>query len=214
MVDVELMLPRETFFGAYPKLVEGAKRLILFQAMHGPSEPGANFKWQSAFRWFMRYIHTLCPLLAVAELWVGGHRLASWSAEVVAVLCFSIAYLSWNFSIWWLTKVPPYPLQKRIWEKRRRYVVCLYGLLVGFLVALLGYTRVLRYELPRMDQCKAILGGLPGVCPALLSLPIVFIVWSSTGLFPGKVAIGKMQGIDPEVVKRGWAASGRSWEQG
>eukprot|EP00933_Yihiella_yeosuensis_P073467 TRINITY_DN82171_c0_g1_i1.p1 TRINITY_DN82171_c0_g1~~TRINITY_DN82171_c0_g1_i1.p1 ORF type:complete len:393 (-),score=42.16 TRINITY_DN82171_c0_g1_i1:392-1405(-) len=198
LADPGLMANAEFIFPAEIGLKPEMKRHLLFQAMFGPTDPYPECSWQTAFRWFMRYIHTLCPLLLLVESMLVLHRPAQPQVEFGVCFIFISCYLSWNFFCWWLLRTPPYPLQRRIGDLGIPGAVACYAALVVFGLTLLVYSRRFRFATGDGDSL------------AMLALPIIYVCWATIGLSPFKVKLAEAQGLNSDLIFRGWAVCGKS----
>ncbi|OLP85147.1 hypothetical protein AK812_SmicGene33886 [Symbiodinium microadriaticum] len=190
LIDPALMAPVDVMFPAEYRLTPELKQHLLFGAMFGPSDPDPRCSWQTPFRLFMQYIHTLCPLLLVVDMALGDHPLNKSSLEINATVGFAYSYLAWNFFCWWLLRTPPYPLQKRFFELGIPWAVFAYAVLTIFALSMCAYSRWIR----------AVSGWL-GV-----SVLAAAVSWASTGLWPWKGAVARFQGLDPAVLQHGWSS--------
>lgn len=194
LIDPGLMAPVDVILPPRYQLCPDFKQHLLFGAMFGPTDPEPACRWQTPFRLFMQYIHTLCPLLLVVDMMVAQHSLGPADMEINTTLCFAWCYLSWNLFCWWLLQTPPYPLQKRFFELGAAWAVFAYSVLSIFAMALCIYTRWVRAA-----------GGALGA-----SFSVALVIWASTGLQPWRGELARFQGLDPEVLVKGWQAGGRS----
>jgi len=190
LIDPALMAPVDVMFPAEYRLTPELKQHLLFGAMFGPSDPDPRASWQTPFRLFMQYIHTLCPLLLVVDTALGDHPLNKSSLEINATVGFAYSYLAWNFFCWWLLRTPPYPLQKRFFELGIPWAVFAYAVLTIFALSMCAYSRWIR----------AVSGWL-GV-----SILAAVVSWASTGLWPWKGAVARFQGLDPALLQHGWSS--------
>ncbi|CAK9070786.1 unnamed protein product [Durusdinium trenchii] len=194
LVDPALMAPVDVILPAHYQLTPDFKQHLLFGAMFGPTDPEPACSWQTPFRLFMQYVHTLCPLLMVADMMVAEHPLGQADMEINATLCFALGYLAWNFFCWWLLQTPPYPLQKRFFELGVPWALFAYSVLSIFAMSLCIYIRWVR-------AVGGIFGG---------ALSVALVCWASTGLQPWRGELARIQGLDPEVLMQGWQSGGRS----
>eukprot|EP00434_Breviolum_minutum_P032295 symbB.v1.2.028557.t1/scaffold3038.1/size64864/2 len=144
LIDPALMAPVDVILPPRIQLCPDFKQHLLFGAMFGPTDPEPDCRWQTPFRLFMQYIHTLCPLLLVIDMMLVQHSLGPADMEINATLCFAWCYLSWNLFCWWLLQTPPYPLQKRFFELGVPWAVFAYAVLSIFAMSLCIYTRWVR----------------------------------------------------------------------
>ncbi|CAK9079729.1 unnamed protein product [Durusdinium trenchii] len=198
LVDPALMAPVDVILPAHYQLTPDFKQHLLFGAMFGPTDPEPACSWQTPFRLFMQYVHTLCPLLMVADMMVAEHPLGQacgcWQTFRSNQTWWTNGYLAWNFFCWWLLQTPPYPLQKRFFELGVPWALFAYSVLSIFAMSLCIYIRWVR-------AVGGIFGG---------ALSVALVCWASTGLQPWRGELARIQGLDPEVLMQGWQ-SGRSF---
>lgn len=195
--DPALIVPVDDILPPHLRLTPLAKRANLYAMVFGPSDPRPDCKWQKGVRTFMRYLHTFVPLLLFAEAALVRHLPRSWDLELRAMLMFVACYLAWNFSCWWLLKAPPYPLQKRIHDLGMNSAVVCYLGLAAFAISLLAYTCYLRRA-----------GDIASW--SLASIPVIYILWATSGLYPFHLRVAQFQHVDPAIILHGWDSIGVS----
>lgn len=184
LIDPSLILPVHVLLPGQDAS-SAQVRLHLFRLVFGPVDPNPHIGGaQKAFLDFMRYIHTYCPLLPVVEAALIAHTPCTLELELAAMLAVALGYVGWNFFCWWLLREAPYPLQLRVYRCGTKRALVFYVVLVFYAASLILHCRLLR----RADGA---------VARTLAALPILGIIWSTSGLRPFKAALARYQGVDP-----------------
>lgn len=194
LVSPLLMVPIDLIFPKKLQLTQEYQHHLMFCAMLGPSDPIPECSWQTPFRRFMQYIHTLCPLLLVVDARVADHSPSNAALEFGAAIIWAICYLSWNLFCWWLLRVAPYPLQKRFYQRGLLQCLLAYVVLVVFASLLCAHARHIR-------SAESWLAVVP---------PTAIVLWMTVGLAPFKGTVARLQGLDPGLVFQGWASGSKS----
>lgn len=174
MFDPEKIVPGED-----PKSVK--VRCALFQCVFKPIGV-EHHKDLKTLTMFMQYLHTFVPMLPVVEALLVAHPPGEMGLELGCMFAYFLAYLCWNMFCWWLLKVAPYPLQKKLWQFGTPVAVGTY-LSKALAAVFFGYVgRSLRF-LGQGDSASA---------PSLI-LPAA-VLWFTSGCFPFKAALQRYQG--------------------
>jgi len=181
IVNPRLMAPVDMLLAQVPPEKHNA---VLFQMFFLPPKNTP----MHGFCIFMRYVHTFCPMLLLLDMACTPHVPCPWSWEVAALLVYGFSYLGWNFFCWWLLRVPPYPLQYRIWQQGSARAVTAYAVLLLHAVLLLVYARCLRWG------CVSAVGKL------VLNAPLVGVIWASFGLKGMTQQLARYQGVDMKTL--------------
>ncbi|CAJ1409829.1 unnamed protein product [Effrenium voratum] len=194
LIDPALMAPVDVIIPSKYQLTAEFKQHLMFGAMFGPTDPDPSCSWQTGFRLFMQYVHTLCPMFLVVDMALAEHSPLEANVEINATLAFAVSYICWNLFCWWLLRVPPYPLQKRLFELGVPWAVFAYAVLSIFAMALCIYVRWVRL----------VAGWLGALAMVLL------VCWASVGLTPWRGKLAEFQGLDYQLLLHGWASGGKS----
>eukprot|EP00747_Dinoflagellata_sp_TGD_P080293 gnl/TRDRNA2_/TRDRNA2_160833_c0_seq1.p1 gnl/TRDRNA2_/TRDRNA2_160833_c0~~gnl/TRDRNA2_/TRDRNA2_160833_c0_seq1.p1 ORF type:complete len:309 (+),score=29.09 gnl/TRDRNA2_/TRDRNA2_160833_c0_seq1:80-1006(+) len=175
VVDTRLMVPLDVFPPGTP--VRKA-RTAVWRMLFAPKS-----RQQRMFFWFMHYIHTLCPLLPLAEGSLVKHEPCCIREEAATIGACSLSYLIWNLFCWWLFRRPPYPVQRAAWKAGGKGVLMLYGgINLPLMFGLLSLSRAARTG-DEKRRSRLIAGCIAAVC------------WVSIGLPPLRGVVARRQGV-------------------